>query len=44
MIRGELKVEGEKLRQGDGARLWDAETLELTADSDGAEVLLFDLA
>ena len=43
VIRGEIKVEGEKLRQGDGARLWDVEALKLTADSDGAEVLLFDL-
>lgn len=44
VIRGKVNVEGEKLRQGDGARLWDMETLQLTADSDGAELLLFDLA
>lgn len=44
VIRGKVNIEGEKLRQGDGARLWDTETLKLTADSDGAELLLFDLA
>ena len=44
VIRGEVKVEGENLRQGDGARLWNVEDIKLVASFDGAEVILFDLA
>ncbi len=41
--RGSLKVNGEHLNQGDGARVSSESLLELSSDEE-AEVLLFDLA
>ena len=44
VIQGEVRVDGQHLRQGDGARIWDAEELIIVAEDRGARVLLFDLA
>ncbi len=43
VAKGEVELNGEKLRQGDGAAISDERLLTVTATED-AEVLLFDLA
>jgi quercetin 2,3-dioxygenase len=43
VAQGEVKLNGQTLRQGDGAAISDEKELSLKADKD-AEVLLFDLA
>ncbi|HLX85656.1 MAG TPA: pirin family protein [Terriglobales bacterium] len=43
VAKGEVELNGEKLRQGDGAAISDEKLLTVTATED-AEVLLFDLA
>lgn len=43
IVKGELDLNGERLREGDGAALSDVELIQMRASSD-AEVLLFDLA
>lgn len=44
VARGEVVLNGESLSAGDGAAIADLSSLELSAVSDKAEVLLFDLA
>lgn len=44
IIEGELEIDGQKMQKGDGARIWDTEEIKLKAESNGARVLLFDLA
>ena len=43
VARGSVKLNGQKLEEGDGAAISDEKTVELTG-ADKAEVLLFDLA
>ena len=43
VARGDLRLNGERLHQGDGAAIRDEQLVELAADGD-AEVLLFDMA
>jgi hypothetical protein len=43
IVKGELDLNGERLREGDGAALSDVKLIEMQANSD-TEVLLFDLA
>jgi redox-sensitive bicupin YhaK (pirin superfamily) len=44
MARGAATVNGAELKQGDGLALSDEATVKITAGTEGAEVLLFDLA
>lgn len=43
LISGELSLNGETLKPGDGAAISEETTLELKANADGTEFLLFDL-
>ena len=43
VVNGEVEVNGERLRRGDGASTSDAEPLALVGVGEGAEVLVFDL-
>lgn len=43
VARGEVALNGQELRTGDGAAVEDQTDLVVTARSDGAEILLFDL-
>jgi len=43
VARGEVTLNGETLRAGDGASTSDPGALKLAADAEGAELLLFDL-
>jgi redox-sensitive bicupin YhaK (pirin superfamily) len=43
VARGAVAVNGEELHAGDGAQVQDAATLDVSARSDGSEILLFDL-
>ncbi len=43
LISGELAINGETLKPGDGAAISEETTLELKANADGTEFLLFDL-
>ncbi len=43
VARGALQLNGQALTEGDGAALREVDALHLCADSDGAEVLVFDL-
>ena len=43
VVRGIVEVNGQRLRAGDGAALKDEPVLTITGESDGAEILLFDL-
>jgi len=43
VARGSVLIEGTTLGAGDGAAITDVESITLTAGSEGAEVLLFDL-
>ena len=44
VVRGEVKLEGELLKEGDGVAVSDRTQLALTSVSKGTEILLFDLA
>lgn len=44
VISGDIRIEGQQLRKGDGARVWETDELTVTAGDDGARLLLFDLA
>jgi hypothetical protein len=44
VARGVVKLDGHILGAGDGASIQDQETLNLTGNSDDAEVLVFDMA
>ena len=44
VVRGSAKLNGESLAAGDGAAVTDVSNLDLVADLDGTEILLFDLA
>ncbi|HEY9737020.1 MAG TPA: hypothetical protein V6D06_12080 [Trichocoleus sp.] len=44
VVRGAAELNGQALAAGDGAAVTEAEALTLTATSDDAEVLLFDMA
>jgi redox-sensitive bicupin YhaK (pirin superfamily) len=43
VVRGTVALNGEELRAGDGAQVKDVVTLDVSARSDGSEILLFDL-
>jgi redox-sensitive bicupin YhaK (pirin superfamily) len=43
VVRGAVAVNGEELRAGDGAQAKDVAKLDVSARSDGSEILLFDL-
>ena len=43
VVRGAVAVNGEELRAGDGAQVKDMAKLDVSARSDGSEILLFDL-
>lgn len=43
VVRGTVALNGEELRAGDGAQVKDVATLDVSARSDGSEILLFDL-
>lgn len=44
VARGEVRVNGHRLRQGDGAALSDEAALRIEGGENGSEVLVFDLA
>lgn len=44
VAKGWISLNGEDLKEGDGAEITDVDTITLHAKADGAEVLLFDLA
>ncbi len=43
VVRGAVDLNGQSLRAGDGAAVNGEPVLTVTGDSDGAEILLFDL-
>ena len=43
VVRGDVSLNGERLREGDGAALSDENRIEMTTD-ERADLLLFDLA
>ena len=43
VVHGAVELNGQSLRAGDGAAVSDEPVLTVTGDSDGAEILLFDL-
>jgi redox-sensitive bicupin YhaK (pirin superfamily) len=43
VLRGAVEVNGQSLRAGDGAAVKDEPVLTVTGESDGSEILLFDL-
>lgn len=44
VAKGWITLNGEKLKEGDGAEITDVSKIDVTALADGTEVLLFDLA
>jgi redox-sensitive bicupin YhaK (pirin superfamily) len=43
VIKGSFKLDGQELNERDGLGIWNTSTLELTALSDGAEILLMEV-
>jgi redox-sensitive bicupin YhaK (pirin superfamily) len=43
VVRGQVTVNGQALKDGDGAALSDESTVTIAGRGDGGEVLLFDL-
>lgn len=43
VIKGDVTIEGQALHERDGLGVWDAESISLIANSQGAEVLLMDV-
>jgi redox-sensitive bicupin YhaK (pirin superfamily) len=44
VARGEVNINGQELKAGDGAAVTKEEKLQITGNADGSEVLVFDLA
>ncbi len=44
VAQGEVNINGNALKAGDGAAVAKEEKLQITGSTDGSEVLLFDLA
>lgn len=43
VIKGDVTIEGQELNQRDGLGIWNAKSIQITANSAGAEVLLMDV-
>ncbi len=43
VIKGDVTIDGQVLNERDGLGIWDTDTLKITANSDGAEILLMDI-